>query len=197
MSGRGRVGIWLTAVLGLANPMVVMQRDARITGTLRGQSDAVAAPAGFEGMFCSESTLQRLILSPVNSQWKVSVPNTWQFQPPLTNDRPSLRFCEIQHLAARHERRISLCTYHSTFRLVLDEMSNKTIESIARLSLARSTCLESGCSTDLGVCLALGHSELWPWAPCDTAIGSKEWQIFSAQPTVIKNGLGSKLARGI
>jgi hypothetical protein len=27
-----------------------MERDLRITGVFRGQSDAVAAPAGFEGM---------------------------------------------------------------------------------------------------------------------------------------------------
>ena len=52
----------------------VMERDHRLTGKFRGQSDAVEAPVGFERMW---SHLQRYVhrtqanIPAVNSRWKV------------------------------------------------------------------------------------------------------------------------------
>jgi hypothetical protein len=40
---RGKRQFW-------TDELTVMERDLRITGSFRGQSDAVAAPTGFEGM---------------------------------------------------------------------------------------------------------------------------------------------------
>lgn len=56
--------------------LIVMERDMRLTGSMRGQSDAVVAPVGFEGLWqpwssYKNDTNERI----VSSQWKVCI--TW------------------------------------------------------------------------------------------------------------------------
>jgi hypothetical protein len=53
--GRDRVRVCKIIHGILADLAAVMARDLRITGVFRGQSDAVEAPAGFEGMFLAHS----------------------------------------------------------------------------------------------------------------------------------------------
>ena len=72
-----------------------MDRDMRLTGVFRGQSDAVQAPAGFEGMLPAVCAQQSLTSRPVNSRWKVSDAEADQSRSLLTLDRPSPRFFEL------------------------------------------------------------------------------------------------------
>ena len=48
-----------------------MERDQRLTGIFRGQSDVPDAPLGFDGQYSPKMRALLLILPIVNSQWKV------------------------------------------------------------------------------------------------------------------------------
>jgi hypothetical protein len=95
----------------LADPAAVMDRDLRITGVFRGQSDTVEAPAGFEGMFSICYLHKWLTFISVNSKWKVCCAMSGHHAPQLIMNRLSHGSYNACNASRRRWRCVSLCTY--------------------------------------------------------------------------------------
>lgn len=119
--------------------VTVMDRDLRLTGVFRGQSDAVEAPTGFDGMFSAVSSYELLTLCSVNSRWKVSDAVGDDSSSLLMIYRPSPRSYEpvrTREALSRLSRTLAIHSIHK--RKAFDRPNISAFENAFSSTLARA-----------------------------------------------------------